>query len=228
MLSVQITTRCNMACRHCCYSCSPESGSDMPWGTFLAALERAAEIGGETPEVNLSGGEPTLHPEFLDMMCRGIVRGVRPSVITNGSTPIARALASLAKHGTIHAGVSVDEFHAPFPGRDEIEAAFMGGFDLIDAFFPLEDLLEGSGSPWGYRRPWTLDSRFVRRGGKLVAAQGRAAKLGAIAVEACPCPEPLVRVDGSVFRCGCGDAPWIGNVFLSASSWDIHKCPREL
>ena len=47
---IQITTRCNMTCEHCCYACTNE-GIDMSLVTFKAALELS-----EASYVSIGGG----------------------------------------------------------------------------------------------------------------------------------------------------------------------------
>ena len=62
---MQITTRCNMKCAHCCYSCSPHKGKHMNYNTFLEAVRF---IGEHDENVSIGGGEPTLHPRFFDIL----------------------------------------------------------------------------------------------------------------------------------------------------------------
>lgn len=50
---LQITTRCNMHCDHCCYRCE-ETGEDMS----LEIFEKALSYDDET--ATIGGGEPTV------------------------------------------------------------------------------------------------------------------------------------------------------------------------
>ena len=118
---IQITTRCNMECAHCCYSCGPE-GVDMDRQTFLAACKLAAEYG---ENISIGGGEPTVHPLFWDFIGLAIAYTDEgpPWLATNGKlTETALILARLARKGVLSVELSQDEFH------EEIE------WDVVEAF----------------------------------------------------------------------------------------------
>ncbi len=66
---IQITTRCNMSCEHCCYSCTHE-GEDMSLETFRNCL-------GFDEYNTLGGGEPTIHPLFWQFLGRICAMGHR-------------------------------------------------------------------------------------------------------------------------------------------------------
>lgn len=63
-LYIQITKRCNMSCNHCSFRCG-ERGPDMDAAIFRRVLELSERE--ETP-ITLGGGEPTLHPLFMDFL----------------------------------------------------------------------------------------------------------------------------------------------------------------
>lgn len=122
-LYIQITKRCNMSCNHCSFSCG-ERGPDMDAAIFRRVLELSERE--ETP-ITLGGGEPTLHPLFMDFLWRSIRAKAAltyelgmPAVglVTNGSrTAVALELAALAKVGVICASVRRPVRH---PGRRHI------------------------------------------------------------------------------------------------------------
>ena len=62
---IQITTRCNMSCLHCCYGCNDKDGEDMPVETFELIMEKWGEKICKTDGRNiiLGGGEPTGGPD---------------------------------------------------------------------------------------------------------------------------------------------------------------------
>lgn len=111
---IQITDHCNMACQHCCYSCSPRKKNFMTKNIYMAALDLANSYG-ET--VAIGGGEPTTHPDFWEFF--GLALGERNIeyvwMATNGKIGrIARALAGLAA-GSERFGVALsqDAYHEP-------------------------------------------------------------------------------------------------------------------
>ena len=107
---IQITTKCNMRCAHCCYSCGPR-GKHATTETILKALK----LGEDTGEYyTIGGGEPTLHPDFLHILMQVIAAqdDMGPHVITNGSIKShSLLLAKLAKKEVITAQLSQDDWH---------------------------------------------------------------------------------------------------------------------
>ncbi len=106
-----ITSRCNMTCAHCIHNCT-EEGEDMSMETFSNAVQAAEDIGAY---LTLGGGEPTLHPNFLEMLMKSIVADTEEVfLVTNGSnTEISRYLFKLAKKGVIGCVLSQDDYHDP-------------------------------------------------------------------------------------------------------------------
>ena len=79
-----VTTKCNLACMHCCHNCRPGRGQHMPADVFehvCRYLDRHSPT-----DVVFGGGEPTLHPDLLPML-ETAIRVSRRSVfmITNGT-----------------------------------------------------------------------------------------------------------------------------------------------
>ena len=61
---LQITTKCNMLCPHCCYSCN-KNGKHADWMTLVDAVAFARQ---HTDSIAIGGGEPTLHPMFFNLL----------------------------------------------------------------------------------------------------------------------------------------------------------------
>jgi len=81
-LSLEITGKCQLACTHC-YS---ESGLHGTHGTMTRAnwfnvIDQAREMG--CIQVQLIGGEPTLHPDFRALVIFALERGLEVEVYTN-------------------------------------------------------------------------------------------------------------------------------------------------
>jgi uncharacterized radical SAM superfamily Fe-S cluster-containing enzyme len=92
---VEITSRCNMKCPVCLKPA--EGGFGMTPNEFRHALARLMEYEGSVPLINLSGGEPTAHPDFPEFLRICQDAGVmQVSVSTNGlklyADPALRAL----------------------------------------------------------------------------------------------------------------------------------------
>lgn len=61
-LQVNVTYRCNLACRHCYLECTPQSPQQMPRETMEAVLAAFAAGGFET--LDITGGSPELNPHL--------------------------------------------------------------------------------------------------------------------------------------------------------------------
>jgi len=179
---VQITTRCNMKCGHCCYSCGPK-GVDMDRLTFLKACKFAEDWG---DGVFLGGGEPTVHPLFWDFV--GIALGATDpdntsglGVITNGKlTEDALRLARLARNGVLYAAVSRDSYHQRIDPK------------VIAAF-------KRQAPAYGDRNNDLRDIREMRT----VFDVGRAKRRNLGGEKRCVCPELFVDPQGTLWGCGC-------------------------
>lgn len=190
---LQITTRCNMLCAHCCFSCS-EHGEDMSLEVAIKALDIAKYYG---YEIAIGGGEPTLHNDFELILCKAIIAsrgsGCPTFIVTNGTNKDRSALISaLSMSGVIVGGLSRDEWH----GNIEEEVVKM--FDVKkDDFFGRNN-----------------DNRFIRRVRKLVDS-GRASMLSESFEldDGCCCSDVFVKPDGTIMYCGCSDSIVIGDVF---------------
>jgi len=114
---LQITTRCNMSCEHCGFSCG-KKGYDMTLETFKKCLEFEDSIA-------IGGGEPTIHPDFWNFFGSAVERSEHVWMATNGSMEnISIALANLSKNNENFTCVlSQDYYH------DEIEDRVINSFN---------------------------------------------------------------------------------------------------
>jgi hypothetical protein len=119
-MALMVTRRCNMRCGHC----SVESGPDIreePSETELLDRVRQAAAGG-VRSINLTGGEPMLHPRRVLRLVREARRlGVATTVTTNGSwgrtvTRARHGVRALLRAGLGSLAVSVDRYHDEFQG----------------------------------------------------------------------------------------------------------------
>lgn len=120
---LMITSFCQMACAHCLFSCSPKRGQHMSMDTFRKAVEVAAD---RDAPIMLGGGEPTLHPEFEEMLGLAMfVTGQPIMMVTNGtcSEAIWHRMLRARERGMLDIGVSNDLWHdasmrKPWVNRD--------------------------------------------------------------------------------------------------------------
>lgn len=85
-IDIEITSRCNLACKLCPSLTDPRSG-DMPLSVFKAITTRAAAECPEAAIVPWLNGEPFLHPEYDKMLLHLNALGLRYYVTTNATLP---------------------------------------------------------------------------------------------------------------------------------------------
>lgn len=182
---LQITDHCNMACAHCCYSCSPRKKNFMPEVLVDAAIDFILENEGEDCALSIGGGEPTLHPRFWSILgqCMGSFASVW--LATNGSqTKTALALAGMAEKGVIGCDLSLDPYHAAIDQR------------VISAF-------KGRANGWRSNDDDRRGIRDVTQAHKSPLRAGRAIRTQVWVSEGCCCEDHLIDPHGNVWSCGC-------------------------
>lgn len=93
LLDVSITNRCLRGCPFC-YKNSKPQGKDILLEDYSLILREAQACG--VTQIAIGGGEPTLHPEFIDILKMTREAGIVPNYSTNGdciTNPIIDATA---------------------------------------------------------------------------------------------------------------------------------------
>ena len=114
-----MTRTCNLNCVHC-YSQSKnlQYNNELTLEQGKAFIDDISAFG--SPVMLFSGGEPLMHPNFLDLCFYAKSKGMRAVISTNG-TLITRELAKeLKKVGLSYVGVSLDgleSVHDRFRGK---------------------------------------------------------------------------------------------------------------
>jgi mycofactocin radical SAM maturase len=103
----EITTRCNLRCRHCLSADLMESPvAELDFDRccrFLDELDRM-----DVFQVNFGGGEPFLRPDFSDILDYAHLKGIVTCVSTNGTVIDKRLAARLAAMDLLYVQVSLD------------------------------------------------------------------------------------------------------------------------
>ncbi len=81
---LEITSSCNLTCPMC-YAHSGPSGKHLSYEECVASIDRLVETEGRPEVLQLSGGEPTIHPQFLEVLAYGCRQPIDVVMInTNG------------------------------------------------------------------------------------------------------------------------------------------------
>jgi uncharacterized radical SAM superfamily Fe-S cluster-containing enzyme len=98
---IEINEHCNLTCPVCFADSSPARGKHLPLATIERMVDALVASEGEPDLVQLSGGEPTLHPEFFDVLEIVRSRPVKHVMINTNGLRIAQEpdfVARLAEH----------------------------------------------------------------------------------------------------------------------------------
>lgn len=140
---IEITQSCNLTCPTCYAGSSPQNKSFLSVEDFTAMLDNLLDQGkGNADLIQLSGGEPTIHPEFFTLVEIALEKGIKQVYInTNGIRLAQRKFAErLASYGS---RVSV---YLQFDGfREKVLLMLRGRGDLLKTKLNAADLCEEFG-----------------------------------------------------------------------------------
>lgn len=106
---LEVTQRCNLRCVHC--YCRLDAGdqsaraAEISLGEICRIVDQAAEMG--TFSLTLTGGEPLLRPDLLDIYDHVKSRGILPTLFTNGTLITPEIADHLAEYPPFFVEVSV-------------------------------------------------------------------------------------------------------------------------
>ncbi len=107
LVSWNITRQCNLWCSHC-YRDARETPDPQELTTEegLQLIRDVAEVGFKV--LILSGGEPLLRADLLDLIAGAKAAGVRPALGSNGTLITPEMAAKMKEAGLMRAGISLD------------------------------------------------------------------------------------------------------------------------
>jgi len=102
------TNACNLRCRHCYQNAGPKPlPNELTFEEKLNVLNQLDEM--EIPSIAFSGGEPTIHPDFIPIVKEASRRGIYTAVATNGLAFASESFTDKAlKAGLNYVEVSLD------------------------------------------------------------------------------------------------------------------------
>lgn len=225
---LQITTKCNFHCAHCCYSCTMR-GKHGDYNTIIGAIAFARNQDEES--IAIGGGEPTLHPRFFDILHHCLEDFNYVWMATNGSqTKAMHRLANIID-GSDYDSFEPEDYCTCGPDADP-DDCYCEPDDLIyqegklsvalsqDRFH--DDINPRVEALWRKKAARHCHSHFeIRDVSNHVIAEGRAKKTGSGWEEGCVCPDLFIRPDGEIKLCGCTRSPVIGDVWNGIESkWE--------
>jgi MoaA/NifB/PqqE/SkfB family radical SAM enzyme len=101
-----ILRKCNLSCAYC--NEFDKTSNPVPFEELKSRLRKLKELG--TFAVNLTGGEPTMHPDLVPLIryCRRDLQFLKTSIITNGFYLKKELIEDLNKAGLQDMQISID------------------------------------------------------------------------------------------------------------------------
>jgi radical SAM protein with 4Fe4S-binding SPASM domain len=130
----ELTLACNIRCRHCGSSAGAPRERELSTGEALAFCDQFPELLVE--EVNFTGGEPLLRPDWEPIAARLKELGIRTKILTNGLALGADAVSRMKDVGIAAVGVSLDGLartHDDIRGRPGLFNAAWEGIGRLRA-----------------------------------------------------------------------------------------------
>jgi radical SAM protein with 4Fe4S-binding SPASM domain len=135
LVALNLTRRCNLRCAHCYLDAGTRrrgGPEELDTGEACELLDQIAAMSDETMVV-LTGGEPLLRPDILDIARHAADLGLMVVMGTNGTLLDDRRVTALQAAGVHAVGISLDSldpaYHDGFRGSNGSWGKTMGGID---------------------------------------------------------------------------------------------------
>ncbi len=133
-LDIAITSRCNLACKHC-YQGFVKNRFEIPYHRIVAMLDEGLKVG--LNHVVITGGEPLTHPDIKKILMSVKDRLLFTTLLSNGT--LLSEMPWIVDY-TDEAIISLDDFeeiHDKIRGRGNWKKTVKGIKMLIDAGIPV-------------------------------------------------------------------------------------------
>ncbi|MEO6575243.1 MAG: radical SAM protein, partial [Polyangiaceae bacterium] len=127
-LIFEITEKCNLTCPTCFTASSPHESWSMTLEDFGSKLERLLAAGRSDADlVQISGGEPTIHPDLEQMIEMCFTRGVKRVYVNTNGVRLGKEPAFAERLGRLNRGEGRLQLYLQFDGlRDETSGLIRG------------------------------------------------------------------------------------------------------
>ena len=114
---LELTRRCNLACAHCYIDGGEARDGELSTEQLKAVIDDLADMG--VWAIAITGGEPTMHPGFVELVNHARSRDLLVGIATHGLFLSESLLRSIPTEGVI-ISVSLDDLHIADskPGSD--------------------------------------------------------------------------------------------------------------
>jgi 7,8-dihydro-6-hydroxymethylpterin dimethyltransferase len=124
---IEVTSGCNLQCPMCFAESGP-GGQYIDFATYTQMVDRYVQLEGIADVLQLSGGEPTLHPELLRMVRYAYEQPIQAVMINTNGIRLARDPGFVAELASMRDRL---EIYLQFDGFDESTSLALRGENLL-------------------------------------------------------------------------------------------------
>src|SRR5262249_3206470 len=135
---VEITSNCNLQCPMCFAESGP-GGQNIDFATYKRMVDRYVQLEGIADVLQLSGGEPTLHPELVRMVRYAYDQPIQAVMVNTNGIRLARDPALVAELAEMRDRL---EIYLQFDGFDDRTSHELRGEELTQTKLAALDVLE--------------------------------------------------------------------------------------
>src|SRR5271165_2771291 len=125
---IEITSNCNLKCPMCFAESGP-GGQHIDFATYQRMVDRYVQLEGVADVLQLSGGEPTLHPELLPMVRYACDQPIQAVMINTNGIRLAHDEALVAELASLRDRL---EIYLQFDGFDDRASLTLRGEALVE------------------------------------------------------------------------------------------------
>jgi uncharacterized radical SAM superfamily Fe-S cluster-containing enzyme len=125
---VEVTSSCNLKCPMC-YASSGPGGNHLSYEESIRSIDRLVQVEGRAEVLQLSGGEPTIHPDFLRILDYAVAQPIDIVMVNTNGIRLAhdeRMLDAIASHAPRV------EVYLQFDGFDDRTSEALRGEALVE------------------------------------------------------------------------------------------------
>ncbi len=124
---VEITSGCNLQCPMCFAESGP-GGKHVDFATYTRMVDRLIQLEGVADVLQISGGEPTIHPDLVRMVRYAYEQPIQAVMINTNGVRLARDAALVAELATMRDRL---EIYLQFDGLQPRASLALRGEDLL-------------------------------------------------------------------------------------------------
>ena len=138
---VEITSNCNLKCPMCFAESGP-GGQHIDFATYRRMVDRYVQLEGVADVLQLSGGEPTLHPELLRMVRYAYEQPIQAVMINTNGIRLARDPVLVEQLAAMRDRLEV---YLQFDGLEERTYSTLRGEELLQTKLAALEVLQTCG-----------------------------------------------------------------------------------